>query len=179
MINKIKQNIPANSLGYILICGGIIVIILLLVIFPLNRVNAGRAKDIKKLEEQIDEQKGLGKVVQLAQSDTGKKSDFILANPARTKLSRGETEKFQKSFREEAQKANLMVMSLMPDPDSLGAGSKYLIYSATVKGEFANFRKLLVGLGEMSYVERIEEMNMKQDSDSMEFRLKIGIALAD
>jgi len=61
----------------------------------------------------------------------------------------------------------------------MGVGSKYLIYNATVKGEFANFRKLLVVLGEMPYVEQIEEMNMKQDSDSMEFGLKIGIALAD
>ena len=179
MINKIKQNIPANSLGYILICGGIIVIILLLVIFPLNRVNAGRAKDIKKLQDQIEEQKGLGQVYQLAQSDTDKKTAFVLANPARTKLSRQETEKFQKSFRAEAEKASLMVMSLTPDPDSMGVASKYLIYNATVKGEFANFRKLLVVLGEMPYVEQIEEMNMKQDSDSMEFGLKIGIALAD
>ncbi|MEN6510074.1 MAG: hypothetical protein ABFD63_15065 [Smithella sp.] len=179
MINKIKQTIPANSLGYILICGGIIVIFLLLIIFPLNRVNAGRAKDIKKLQDQIDEQKGLGQVYQLAQSDPRKKSDFILSNPAGTRLSRQETEKFQKSFRTEAEKANLMVMSLIPDPDSMGIGSKYLIYNATVKGEFANFRKLLVGLGEMPYVEQIEEMNMKQDSDSMEFSLKIGIALAN
>ncbi|MDD4357101.1 MAG: hypothetical protein PHN98_07595 [Smithellaceae bacterium] len=179
MINKIKQTIPSNSLGYILICGGILVIIVLLIIFPLNRVNAGRAKDIKKLQDQIEEQKGLGQVYQMAQSDTGKKSEFILANPARTTLSRQETEKFQKSFREEAQKANLMIMSLMPDTGSMGVGSKYLIYNATVKGEFANFRKLLVGLGEMPYIEQIEEMNMKQDSDSMEFSLKIGIALAN
>ncbi|PKN89185.1 MAG: hypothetical protein CVU51_01360 [Deltaproteobacteria bacterium HGW-Deltaproteobacteria-1] len=179
MINKIKQTIPANSLGYILICVGIIVIILLLVIFPLNRVNAGRAKDIKKLQDQIEEQKGLGQVYQLAQSDTGKKSEFILANPARTKLSRQETEKFQKLFRAEAEKANLMVMSLMPDTDSMGVGSKYLIYNATVKGEFVNFRKLLLALGEMSYIDQIEEMNLKQDSDSMELRLKIGIALAN
>jgi len=61
----------------------------------------------------------------------------------------------------------------------MGAGSKYLIYDAIVKGEFANFRKLLVGLGEIPYVEQIDEMNMKQDSDSMEFRLKIGVALAN
>jgi len=179
MINKIKQTIPANSLGYILICGGIIVIIMLLIIFPLNRVNASRAKDIKKIQDQIEEQKGLGQVYQLAQSDLGKKSVFILPNPAGTKLSRQETEKFQKAFRTEAEKANLMVMSLMPDPDSMGVGSKYLIYDAIVKGEFANFRKLLVGLGEIPYVEQIENMNMKQDSDSMEFRLKIGVALAN
>ena len=179
MINKIKQTIPANSLGYILICGGIIVIILLLIIFPLNRVNAGRAKDIKKLQDQIEEQKGLGQVYQMAQSEQGKKSEFVLANPAGTKLPRQETEKFQKALRTEAEKANLMVMSLMPDSDSIAVGSKYLIYNATVKGEFANFRKLLVALGEMPYIDQIEEMNLKQDSDSMEFRLKIGIALAN
>lgn len=179
MIDKIKQTIPANSLGYILICGGIIVIILLLGIFPLNRLNASRSSDIEKIQNQIDEQKGLGQVNQLIKSASENKAVYVLPNPAKIKLARQETDKFQKAFRAEAEKANLMVMSLMPDVQSMASGSQYLIYDAAIKGEFANFRKLLVGLGELPYIEQIEEMNIKQESDSMEFRVKIGIALAN
>ncbi len=179
MIDKIKQALPANSLGYILICGGIIVIILLLGIFPLNRLNASRLRDVEKIQNQIDEQKELGQVHQLVKSASENKVDYVLPNPAKIKLSRQDTEKFQKAFRAEAEKANLLVMSLMPDVQSMGSGSQYLIYDATIKGEFANFRKLMVGLGELPYIEQIEEMNIKQESDSMEFRVKIGIALAN
>ena len=59
MIKEINQEIPAKSLGYILICGGIIVVVVLLGIIPLYRYNAHRAEAIKKIQNQIAEQKGL------------------------------------------------------------------------------------------------------------------------
>ena len=40
----------------------------------------------------------------------------------------------------------------------MAGGSQYLLYNATIKGEFANFRKLLVGLGDLPYMDQIEEI---------------------
>jgi len=56
--------------------------------------------------------------------------------------------------------------------------SKSLLYNATVKGEFANFRRLLIGLGAVPFIDQIEEISIKQGRDNMEFKLKIWIALA-
>jgi hypothetical protein len=47
-----------------------------------------------------------------------------------------------------------------------------------LKGEFANFRKMLIGLGAVPYLDRIEEINIQQQPySSMEFRMKIRIAI--
>lgn len=179
MINKFKQNIPANSLSYILICGGIIILIVLLGIIPLYRYNSNRSQEVKKIQNQIDEQKGLGGVYQLLRNASEKKEVQALPNPAKTKLPRQDVDKFQDTFRVEAVKAGLMTISLMPDVKSMAGGSQSLLYNATIKGEFVNFRRLLIGLGAVSYIDQIEEINIKQYNDSMEFRMKIWIALAN
>jgi hypothetical protein len=46
-----------------------------------------------------------------------------------------------------------------------------------LKGEFANFRKMLIELGALPYLDRIEEIRIQQNPDAMEFRIKIWIAI--
>jgi hypothetical protein len=179
MNNKFNLDIPSKSISYMLICGGIIIIIILIGIIPLNRYSAKRSQDVKAIQGQIDEQKAYAQAYQFIQSTSNKKVSYILPNPAPTKLSRQDWEKFQFAFRAETGKSGMMVSSLAPDTKSLEGGSQKLLYNATVKGEFANFRKLLVALGALPYNDRIDEINMKQNSDSMEFKVKIWIALAN
>jgi len=179
MIAKITKKIPANSLSYLLICGGIIIIIVLLGIIPLYRYNANRSQEVINIRNQIDEQKGLAGTYQLLQSASEKKIVYTLPNPAKTKLFRQDVDKFQDTFRVEAGKAGMMTISLMPDVKSTAVGSKNILYDATLKGEFANFRRLLIGLGALPYIDQIDEMNIKQNSDSMEFKIKIWISLAN
>ncbi|MDP2854088.1 MAG: hypothetical protein Q8O28_07550 [Smithellaceae bacterium] len=179
MIKKLNQRIPANSLSYVLIFGGIIFLVVLLGIIPLNRYNANRSQDIKEIQARIDEQKGLGGLYQSLKIASEKKENHVLPNPAKTRLSRQDVDKFQDIFRAEAGKSGLMTISLTPDVKTVAIGSQNLLYNVTIKGEFANFQKLLVKLGALSYIDQIEEINIKQNSDSMEFRLKIWIALAN
>jgi hypothetical protein len=179
MLEKFKQEIPAKSFSYLLICGGIIILVVLLGIIPLQRYNSNRSEEIKKIQNQIDEQKGLGGIYQLLRNTSEKKEVHALPDPAKTKLSRQDVDKFQDTFRAEAGRSGLMTISLMPDVKTVAGGSQNLLYNATIKGEFANFRKLLIKLGALSYINQIEEINIKQYSDSMEFRMKIWIALAN
>lgn len=179
MINQFKQNIPAKSMTYLFIGAGLIVLIVLLGIGPLYRVNSVREQNVKKIQTSIEEQKALGGIYELLQSATEQKEEHALPNPAKSKLPRQDVEQFHNAFRAEAGKARLMTIFLMPDLKSVAAGSQSILYDATLKGEFSNFRKLLLGLGSLPYVDHIEEINIRQSSDSMEFKLKIWIALAN
>ena len=145
----------------------------------LYRYNSTRAQNVKKIQTSIDEQKALGGIYQLLQTASEQKEEQTLPNPAKTKLSRQDVDQFQDTFRAEAGKSGMMTISLMPDMKSMVGGSQSILYNATIKGEFANFRKFLVSLGALPYIDQIEEINIKQYSDSMEFKLKIWIALAN
>lgn len=177
-MNKISQEIPAKSLGYILICSGIIVVVILGII-QFYRYNSNRSQDIIKIKNQIDEQKKLGPVYLSLLKASEKKEVLALPNPAKTKLSRRDTDKFQETFRNIAGKSGLMTVFLMPDVKTMAGTSQTLLYNATLKGEFVNFRRLLIGLGDVPYIDRIDEINIKQYADSMEFKLKIWIALSN
>jgi hypothetical protein len=176
MIRKVNLDIPAKSLGYMLVCGGIIVV-LVLGLVSFHRYNVARLQDVKKIQGQIDEQKGLRDVYRLLHEAAGKKDDRALPNPAKTRLSRKQTDKFQDALRTEAAKAGLMTTELIPDVNTLAQTSQSLLYHATFKGELAGFRKLLAALGNFSYLEKIEEMDLRQYGDSMEFRLKMWVGL--
>jgi hypothetical protein len=177
MMKKINLGIPERSLWYLIICGGIVVIFLLVGIFPLYRYSNNQAGEIKKIEYQIEEQKGLGPVYLILQKAMESKDLQVLPNPKKTNISREEAAKFQNVFRTIAGKSGLMTISLTPDLSTMAGSSKLLLHNAVVKGEFANFRKMLIALAAIPYRDRIEEIRIQQNFDSMEFRIKIWLAL--
>ena len=59
----------------------------------------------------------------------------------------------------------------------MAAASTSFLHSVVLKGEFVNLRKLLIGLGSVPYLDKIEEINIQQQPYSMEFRMKIWIAV--
>jgi hypothetical protein len=174
-----KFNIPEKSLKYLIICSGIIALFILAGIIPLNRYNHTINGDMKKLLDKIEEQKSLKTVYSTLINSIEKKNLRILPNPAKTALSRQEASKFQDVFREVATKSGLTTVSLAPELSTLAGSSKYLLYNATVKGEFVNFRKMLMALGNVSFLDRIDEIRIQQYPDSMEFRIKIWIELGN
>jgi hypothetical protein len=172
-----KFNIPKKSLKYLIVCTGIIILFIIAGMIPLWRYNTNVKTDMKTLRDQIEEQKSLKSAYSTLINSMEKKNLRILPNPAKTTLPRQETNKFQDIFREIAVKSGLMTVSITPELSTLADSSNYFLYTAMAKGEFVNFRKMLMSLGSISYLDRIEEIRIQQYPDSMEFRMKIWIAL--
>mgnify|MGYP001597611652 CR=1 FL=1 len=101
----------------------------------------------------------------------------MLPFPPRIPLSRTRIDTVPSIIREEAQKAHIDMVSASPDLYTLGGENKVLLVNATLKGDFLNFRKFLIGLGGVSCLDSIEEIRVQQNEDSMVFRMKIWLAL--
>jgi hypothetical protein len=176
-MNKININIRQNSFWYIVTYSGIISLFVLVGIFPLYHHNSNLIEKNKELKNQIEEQKELGPVYLTLLKVINNKDLHILPNPEKKTIPRGEAGKFQDDIRTIAGRAGLMTVSLTPDLSALAGSSTSLLHNVVLKGEFANFRKMLIGLGSVTYLDRIEEISILQNPDSMEFRMKIWIAL--
>lgn len=176
-MKKFKINIDRNIFLYLLIYGGIIAIFVLLVIFPYYIKTNHRIDDIKKLKYQIEEQKQLGPVYATLLNATKNKSVFAFPNPEKTAIPRKESSKFKEEFMAIAVKAGLVIVSLTPDLNTSAGSSTSLLHNVVLRGEFANLRKMLIGLGSVTYLDKIEEISIQQYPDSMEFKMKIWIAL--
>jgi hypothetical protein len=176
-VDKLKSYIPEKVLRYLIVCVGIIMVFIIAGIIPLSRYNASVNKDIKKLKFQIEEQKNLNSIYAILTKNIKKKDLGVLPNPAKTTLPRQEASKFQDNFREIAEKSGLKTVSISPELSSLTGSSNFLSHTAIVKGEFVDFRKMLIGLGYVSYLEKIEEISIQQFPDALEFKMKMSIAL--
>ncbi len=178
-MDKFKFNIPKKVIWNLGVCSGIIIFFVLTGIIPLSRYNASLNIDIKELQYRIEEQKSLNSTHAMLMKNMEKKDLRILPNHVKTTLPRQEANKFQNDFKEIAEKAGLKTVSVSPELSALTGSSNYLLHTAIVKGEFANFRKMLIGLGYLSYLEKIEEVSLQQYPDALEFRMKILIALGN
>ena len=179
MINKFKLDIPEKSLWYLIICGGIIILFILMGIFPLYQYNAHNTNEIRKIEYQIEAQKELGPIYLTLLKTMENKDPRVLPNPPKTTIARAESGKFQNALKTIAEKSRLRIVSSTPDLSMLTGSPPFLLHNAVLKGEFANFRKMLIELGTLPYLDKIEEIHIQQYPDSMEFRIKIWIPLGN
>ncbi len=146
-------------------------------IIPAQRYSASLDRKTRDLQFQIDEQKSLQPIYQSlkAKSQTGTVS--VLPTPERNKLSRDLISMVPSTFGRIAKNAAMDTLSVDPDVSSLANQPRYLLVHAVVRGDFFSFRKYLTGLGELPYFERIEEIEIQQNPDIMEFKMKIWLAL--
>jgi hypothetical protein len=173
-----KFSIPEKSVWSLLIYAGIIIIISLIGVFPLYRYNSNTNNNIKKLEHQIKEHAALTpQYLTLVKSLEKKDAPPALPLPKRTKIPREQAGKFQEEFRAIADKSGIMTVSITSDMANLTGDSQYLLHNAVVKGEFVNLRRLLINLGSIPYLDRIEEISIAQYPDTMEYKIKLWIEL--
>ncbi|HDQ04165.1 MAG TPA: hypothetical protein ENN23_06300 [Deltaproteobacteria bacterium] len=176
-MKKPKFDIPEKSIWYLFVCGAIILILLLVVFFPLYKYNSGIAREVAGLENQLLAQKELAPIYAALIKAKENKKEHLLPNPKRTKLSREEATKFPEAFKQIAQKSNLRMVSITPDLSRLSDGTPFLLQSAVLRGDIADFRKMLIELGAVPYMDGIEEISMQQLAGSVELKIKIRLAI--
>lgn len=176
-IKGFNINVDPKNLWSIVIYVGIILLVALVGIFPLYKYNSSLIEKNKEIKNQIEEQKELGPVYLNLLKNVDDKKTRVFPSPEKTTISRSEAEKFQDDFRAIAGKAGLTILSFTPDLSTLAGSSTSFLHNVVLKGEFANLRKLLIGLGAVPYLDKIEEINIQQQPYSMEFRMRIWIAV--
>jgi hypothetical protein len=176
-MKKINVNINKKSLWSIAIYATILLLFVLVGILPFYLKNSYLSKGNHKLKYQIEEQKQLAPLYVSLQNDMKSKDLLVLPHPETAPLAREDAAKFKDDFRVIAEKSRMKIISFTPELSTLEGASKSLLYNIMLKGEFADFRKMLTGLGGVPYLDKIGEVDIQQNTDSMDFKMKIWIAL--
>ena len=166
----------SQSIRYIVICVVGILGFVLLSIFPTYRAIIATDNRIGTLKKQVEEQDVLyplfEDLVKKSKSDTPSQLPF----PKKAKLSRDDTEDISAFFQQLARQNEFKVETIVPDMVSLTDGSGYLKLDTVLRGEFFKLRNLLLQLGEIPYLEKIESIQIRTVGDVKEIRLKLWIA---
>ena len=155
----------------------VVLIFILVAIFPIRSFMTGLERESKKIQYRIEEQKTLQPIYQALKTKGQARSVTILPVPEGSKLSRTMIGAVPSTIRGIAKSSSLEAVSVIPDVNSLINQSSYLLIQTVLKGDLLNFRKFLIGIGALPYLERVEEIEIRQDSDLTEFRIKIRLVL--
>ena len=157
---------------------GSLLLFILVVIVPVQRFMAGLDGRIKDIQYQVDEQKSLQPIYQALKTKSQTTTPGILPTPESGKLSRDLVSVVPSTIGRIVRNAAMETITISPDVNSLANQSRSLLMNTVIRGDFMSFRKFLIGVGGLPYLERLEEIEIKQDQDFMEFRMKIWLALS-
>ena len=174
---KSLKLIPKKTITLQLSWLGVLLIFILAAIFPFQRFMMGLENKSKDIQYQLEEQKNLQPIYQTLKTKSQAPSVTILLIPERSKLSRAMVNAVPSTIRGIARNASLDAVSIIPDVNSLANQSSYLPIQTVLRGDFMNFRKFLMGIGALPYLEKIDEIEIRQDPDFTEFRIKIRLAM--
>ncbi len=175
---ELKKNIPFASRSLtLLVMGAGIILILLYIGFHNYRTIAKLDTEISDLNTKINTHQSYAPMTKQLFDRMKIKTVRNLPLPPKAKLTGEQKDRISILFRDMAQKSKIELVSVSPDINSMVGGSAGMMVHATLKGDFYNFRTFLIELGEQSYLEKIDEIEIQQLTGTKEFRLKVWLAV--
>lgn len=174
---KIGINIPQQSMIYLAFCLAGVLIFVFVGILPANRSLADLDRQTAEAKYRIEEQRALTPFYQTLQSRIEKKASEILPLPEKAKLSQSSLNTIPVSFGTAARMSGMSLITATPNLNALTGDLQSLSVNVILRGEFINFRKFLINLGGIPYVQHIEEISIQDKPDSKEFRIKVWVSV--
>lgn len=174
---KLGANIPRQSIIYTGLCLMGVLLFIFAGIIPAGRSLVELNTQIAGARYKMEEQKALMPLFRSLQSQSEEKESHILPLPEKGKLPQARINTLPITFRTAAKVSGMTLVSAIPNLNALTGDAQMLSVNAVLRGDFIQFRKFLIQLGGIPYVQHIEEMTIQGKTDVTEFRLKIWVAV--
>lgn len=166
----------------LLIGGGLLAFILFLISQNYKSINSIN-EEIFSLKSQISRQEAFNPPYRKLASQNRLLEKRIsselggLPAPKAGKLPREEVGKLSGMFQELAVKSGLNLENIILDVNSLEKAKKHLMTDIHLNGDIYNFRKFLIEVGRVPYVDHIKEVKISSGRMAKKFKLKVRLAL--
>ena len=137
---------------------------------------AGR-EDLRQQVNRLEEQKALAPLFKTLQDQSGRNESQVLPLPEKGKLPPARIGTIPTTFKTAATASGMTLVSAIPNLNALTGDARLLSVNVVLRGEFAQFRKFLIQLGGLPYVQHIEEIAIQGNPDTKVFRLKVWVAV--
>jgi hypothetical protein len=176
---KQKLNLPIPQQSHIYL--GICLIGLLLFVFggivPAYWTLSEMDERAAGVKQRIEEQKILVPIHKTLQSAGEQKDSTTLTLPEKGKLAQANIDTLPANLNAVVRTSGMSLVSAIPNVGALTGDAKSIPVNIVLKGNFQNFRKLLISLGGLPYVDHIEEIMIQGKTDAKEYRLKVWVAI--
>ena len=155
----------------------IVIMFFALYLYSAENILSGLDEDIIQAQNKIEEQKILLANYQILLQKSPEDFSGVLPSPSMGRLPQDKIESIPILLKDVAQNSQMVPVSIMLDLNSLTDGLKRISVNFFLKGDIINFRKLLLKLGEIPYIEHIEKVYAQGAFPKKEFELKLWLAI--
>lgn len=167
--------LPPKTALYLLVGSGVIVLFVLLGIIPMQKKLINLDKQIVQASYRIDEQGALHpiylKMLSIAKAGGAKAPKL----PERQGLGQQAVSEITDTMAQLIVKTGLEAQTVVPDPSSLGKGSKSLAVAIHVRGTLEQFRTFLGELAMLPSYENIETLKVEPGGGPRDYNLKVWL----
>jgi len=167
--------LPPKTALYLLVGSGVIVLFVLLGIIPMQKKLINLDKQIVQASYRIDEQGALHpiylKMLSIAKAGGAKAPKL----PERQGLGQQAVSEITDTMAQLIVKTGLEAQTVVPDPSSLGKGSKSLAVAIHVRGTLEQFRTFLGELAMLPSYENIETLKVEPGAGPRDYNLKVWL----
>lgn len=176
-MKKPNLHLPARSFSRILGLSILLLLFYLIAISPFQKNLQRYDREIRKVEARIDEQNILTPIHETLKEKLNTKGSEILATPDEENFNIERIDDIGEIFGTIARQSNLTPVHFIPDPKSIPRDFSLLLVDGCLQGDFLDFRQFLIKLGEVGYLKKLEEVQVKSGADAKEFRIKLWLTL--
>jgi len=174
---KSEGKIPRRSIAYMALCVVFIILFVFAVYIPTDKRSDELGAKTMEAQFRLHEQQTLIPVFEYLKVESEKVVSDTLPLPRKGKLARAMINNLPKNVAASARRSGMSLVTARPDLSGLKGDFQTLPIDIVLKGGFTNFRKFLISLEGMPYVERIEEIVIKEATDTKEFHLRVWVAV--
>jgi len=174
---KLVLNIPRQSMIYITMCLAGVLIFVLGGILPAGKKLTELDAAIAARKYDIEEQKAFAPFFKSLKADSEKKESEILPLPPKGKLSRDKLGTLNIVFSSAAKMSGMTLVSATPQINAMTGDAQFIPINIVLRGGVIDFRKFLIQIGGIPYVQHIEEITIQEKADTREFKLKLWAAI--
>ncbi|MCK9197685.1 MAG: hypothetical protein M0P16_11970 [Syntrophales bacterium] len=174
---KLGFNIPRKSMIYIAMCLTGILIFVLGGILPAGKKMAELDESIVARKYALEEQTALAPFLKSLKVDSEKKGSEILPLPPKGKLSQDKLGTLPIAFSTAAKMSGMTLVSATPLLSAMTGDAQFIPINVVLRGGVIDFRKFLIQLGGIPYIQHVEEITIQEKSDTQEFKMRIWAAI--
>ena len=155
-----------------------VLLVLLLGLRPMHTSINLLDEEIALAKTRLAQQKELAPLYQELGKQLMREDSAILPTINKTELAADQVGGISLQFGKMARECGLEAISVTPDAKSLTKDRKFMPVNLTLKGDFLRFRKFLLGMEKLPYLEHTEEIQIQETTGGQEFRIKTWVAVS-
>ena len=165
---------PQNLIYLIICCGGVLAFVVLF-IFPNSGEIADLEKELDEVQFKIQEQELLNPIYRELIKQAQKEMPKELPVPETGNIEKRTISELNEVFAQLAKDSDVRFEGAVPDASSYLDESGLLTISVTFSGDFFNFRKLLIEIFKLPYLNTISQLILKTENSTKRLQLKLSL----